>query len=84
MKPVYEAGGGPQEGFDAAEELLIENASHGEGGGNPMRDAFNVEAESDRSGAEYGEPDDATSANVETPLDPENEDGGEDPRRGAL
>jgi hypothetical protein len=56
MKPVYEAGGGPEEGFDAARELLRKNAEQA---------------------------DDQTSVNVQTPFDPENEDGGEGPRRGA-
>ena len=58
MQPVYEAGGGEQEGWEAAEEDLIENASHGGGGGNPIRDALTPELESDRSGARYGEADD--------------------------
>jgi hypothetical protein len=62
---------------------LIENASHGDGGGNPLRDAFNVEAESDRSSAEYGEPDGIDSVSIDTPFDPEDEDGGEGPRRSA-
>jgi hypothetical protein len=57
MEPVYEAGGGEQEGFEQAEDDLIENASHGDGGGNPLRDALAPELESDLSGAEYGEPD---------------------------
>ena len=30
MVPVYEAGGGEAEGFEQAEELLIEHASHGD------------------------------------------------------
>jgi hypothetical protein len=84
MKPVYEAGGGPDEGFDAATDLLIENASHGDGRGNPLRDAFSPEAESDRETAVHGEADEQTSPSVETPFDPENEDAGEGPRRGAL
>jgi hypothetical protein len=58
MEPVYEAGGGEQEGWEAAEEDLVENASHGGGGGNPIRDALTPELESDRSGASYGEADD--------------------------
>ena len=84
MKPVYEAGGGPEEGFDTARELLIENAGHGDGRGNPLRDAFRPEAESDRESAVHGEADEQTSVNVETPFDPENEDPGQGPRRGAL
>lgn len=57
MRPVYEAGGGEQEGFELAEAELIENASHGDGGGNPLRDAFPAEVESDASTAVYGEAD---------------------------
>jgi hypothetical protein len=30
LRPVYEAGGGESEGFEQAEELLIEHASHGD------------------------------------------------------
>ena len=57
MRPVYEAGGGPAEGFEQAEADLIENASHGDGHGDPLADAFTPEVESDLSGAEYGESD---------------------------
>ena len=59
-RPVEEAGGGVAEGFEQAEEDLIENASHGDGAGDPEADAIdneNVEAED--STAEYGEADDA-------------------------
>ena len=59
MQPVEEAGGGVSEGFEQAEEDLIENASHGEGAGNPETDAIdNEDAEAERSTAEYGEADD--------------------------
>jgi hypothetical protein len=58
MEPVYEAGGGEQEGFEQAEADLIENASHGDGLGNPLRDAISPEYESDRSSAAYGGADD--------------------------
>src|SRR5215212_2725610 len=64
MDPVYEAGGGEQEGWEQAERDLIENATHGDGGGNPLRDAFTPEVESDLSGAEYGAPDDIPSTEV--------------------
>ncbi|HEX8121817.1 MAG TPA: hypothetical protein VF549_11190 [Solirubrobacteraceae bacterium] len=57
MRPVYEAGGGVAEGFEQAEADLVENAQHGDGRGDPLSDAFRPEAESDRSGAEYGEAD---------------------------
>ncbi len=58
MDPVYQAGGGVAEGFEAAEADLIENASHGDGHGNPLRDAMNPEVESDEVGVRYGEADD--------------------------
>jgi hypothetical protein len=59
MEPVEEAGGGVAEGFEQAEEALIENASHGDGGGNPEADAIdNESAEAERSTAEYGDADD--------------------------
>ena len=57
MRPVYEAGGGEQEGFEQAERDLIDNAQHGDGRGDPEGDAFRPEAESDLSGAEYGQAD---------------------------
>ncbi|HEU4974450.1 MAG TPA: hypothetical protein VFT50_05130 [Baekduia sp.] len=49
MAPVYEAGGGEAEGFEQAEADLVENASHGGGRGNPTRDAFTPEVESDEA-----------------------------------
>ena len=57
LEAVYEAGGGEQDGWELAERDLVENASHGGGHGNPLRDALAPEAESDRSDAEYGEAD---------------------------
>jgi hypothetical protein len=58
--PVEEAGGGEAEGFEQAEEQLERNASHEDSGASPQDDAFTPEKESDRSGAEYGEADEAT------------------------
>jgi hypothetical protein len=58
MQPVEEGGGGVEEGFEQAERDLVENASHGDGRGNPEVDAIDNESiESQRSTAEYGEPD---------------------------
>jgi hypothetical protein len=57
MAPVLEAGGGEAEGFELAEADLIENATHGDGRGDPLRDAFTAEVESDSSTAAYGEAD---------------------------
>jgi len=60
MQPVEEAGGGVAEGFEQAEEALIENASHGDGAGDPEADAIDNETvEAERSTAEYGEADDS-------------------------
>jgi hypothetical protein len=65
MEPVYQAGGGEQDGWEEAEKLLVENATHGDGYANPERDAFTPEAESDRSTAVYGEPDALRSTELE-------------------
>ena len=56
-RPVSEAGGGESEGFELAEEDLVEQAEHGDGGPSPTRAAFPPEAESDAGTAEYGEAD---------------------------
>lgn len=58
MQAVEEGGGGVAEGFEQAEADLIENASHGDGAGNPQADAIdNEHVDAERSTAEYGEPD---------------------------
>jgi hypothetical protein len=57
LRPVYEAGGGEQEGFELAERDLERNATHDDGEGFPERDAFTPEHETDRSPAEYAEAD---------------------------
>jgi hypothetical protein len=57
LRPVYEAGGGEQDGFEIAEHDLERNASHDDGEAFPELDAFTPERESDRSTAEYGEAD---------------------------
>jgi hypothetical protein len=78
MDPVYQAGGGEQDGWEAAEAALIENASHGDGGGDPLRDAFSPEVEADRSTAVYGESDELES--TETVKEPTT--GEDDPAEG--
>ena len=69
MAPVYEAGGGEQDGWEQAEADLIENATHGDGAGNPLRDAFTPEVESDRATPVDADADRVISS--ETPDDPE-------------
>ena len=56
QRPLVEGGEGEAEGFELAEEELIDNASHGDQKGFPDRDAPPPEEPSD---AEYGEPDQA-------------------------
>ncbi len=57
-QPVEEAGGGESEGFELAEQDLIENASHGDQHTTTqiMRDADGIDEE--QTDAEYGEADD--------------------------
>lgn len=78
MDPVYQAGGGEQDGWERAEAELIENATHGDDDANPIRDAYTPEAESDRSTAIYGESDRLPSTEVRE--DPD--EGPDDPMRG--
>jgi hypothetical protein len=60
-RAVDEAGGGESEGFELAEEELIEHASHGDGHtpARIMRDAADEDA---AGGADYGEADDEHKA----------------------
>jgi hypothetical protein len=58
FEAVYEAGGGESEGFEAAEDELIENATHGSGRADPIGDAFTAETESDEATVVDGEADD--------------------------
>ncbi len=53
-RAVDEGGGGESEGFELAEEELIEHASHGDPGPDPSHLAGKPEED---SGAEYGEAD---------------------------
>jgi hypothetical protein len=54
-----EHGGGEAEGFEQAEELLEEQATHGDSGVDPLRDAPAVEQEEDPS--IHGEADEVES-----------------------
>ena len=58
-RPLIEGGEGEAEGFEESERELVEQASHGDPKYDPEVDGFTPEEESDRSGAEYGEADDA-------------------------
>ncbi len=55
-RAVEEAGGGESEGFELAEEELIEHTSHGDGH-TPSRIMRDAAAETDADDQEYGEAD---------------------------
>jgi hypothetical protein len=77
MRPVYEAGGGEAEGFEEAENALIENAEYGSGQGIPrLEELGEVEVEPDP--AIYGEHDEEDV--TEVVRDPD--EGPEDPGAG--
>lgn len=58
-----EHGGGESEGFEEAEELLEEQATHGDPAVDPIRDAGEVEEDEDRS--VHGEADEIESTETE-------------------
>lgn len=58
-----EHGGGESEGFEEAEELLEEQASHGDPAVNPLTDAG--EAEAERDPGVYGEADEVESTETD-------------------
>lgn len=59
-RPVREAGGGEAEGFEQAEEALVEAAQHGDES-NPLDDAYEVSPEIERT-ADAGEADELESS----------------------
>jgi hypothetical protein len=65
MEPLAEAGEGEQDGWELAEAELIENATHGDGQGDPELDAFTPEAEADRTTAAYGESDEILPTEID-------------------
>ncbi len=62
QRAVREAGGGESEGFELAEEELIEHASHGDSGPDPSRLAGKPE---EFEGGDYGEADHERSSENE-------------------
>jgi hypothetical protein len=64
QRPLEEAGEGEAEGFEQAEQELVEAATHGDGGVDPATDAFEPEEESDLSTASYSEPDEVDPTEV--------------------
>jgi hypothetical protein len=57
---VDEAGGGEQEGFEQSEQLLRENAEHGEH--TAALDGFPEEPEQDLGGGAYGDADEVVKS----------------------
>ncbi|MEA2292866.1 MAG: hypothetical protein QOE86_505 [Solirubrobacteraceae bacterium] len=55
--PVYQGGGGEQEGWEAAEGDLVDFIENCDRSCNPSRDASTPELEADRASVEYGEAD---------------------------
>ena len=62
-RPLAESGQGESEGFEQAEELLEERATHQDDRGGPLRDRPDPEPERPRSS--YGEPDRLDSTETE-------------------
>ncbi len=62
-RATAEAGGGVSEGFEEAEELLVEQASHGDPAVEPLSDRSAPEAEMDPS--THGEADEIESTETE-------------------
>jgi hypothetical protein len=63
-RPLAEAGEGESEGFEQAEELLEERASHEDDRGGPLRDRPDPEPDPPRTS--YGEPDRVDSTETES------------------
>jgi hypothetical protein len=69
MEPVYEAGGGESEGFEMAEDELIEHASHGDmhGTAKITEDAESFDEEDAPDPDLYGEADEIDPSEREDP-----------------
>lgn len=65
-RPVEEAGGGEAEGFEQAEELLEEHASHGDDGPDPTDLAGEPESPA-AADASYGDADEVDSTERDDP-----------------
>ncbi len=64
QRPLTEAGEGVAEGFELAEEELIDAAEHSDGPRGPLADAFTPETDGDGPVGEYGEADQEQSSEV--------------------
>jgi hypothetical protein len=57
LRPLVEGGEGEAEGFELAEEDLIEAAQHGDSAADPLGDAFTPEVDGFDNADAYGEAD---------------------------
>ena len=57
LRPLVEGGEGEAEGFELAEEDLIEAAQHGDSPADPLDDAFTPEVDGFDNADSYGEAD---------------------------
>ena len=64
QRPLTEADDGATEGFELAEEELIEAAQHGDSGADPLADAFTPEVDRGQAIGEHGEADHKDSSEV--------------------
>lgn len=65
-RPLVEAGEGVAEGFELAEQDLVDVTEGTEGGHSPLRQAFSPEPEAEASVDDYGEADFEPSAETRT------------------
>src|SRR5690348_13196180 len=77
-RPLVEAGEGEAEGFEVAEQDLIDHAEYQDGEGTPRLDQFAGEPEEADPGV-YGEPDEEDSTEVVADPDGGDDDPGEGP-----
>ena len=66
-RPVAEGGGGESEGFEQAEELHEEHASHGDPGPEPTHLAGEAEEPEAKPDSRYGDADDVESSERSDP-----------------
>ncbi len=64
QRPLAEAGGGVAEGFELAEQELIEAAEHGDSAADPLADAFTAEHDRAPLDGLYGEADHEDSSEL--------------------
>jgi hypothetical protein len=64
QRPLAEGGEGVAEGFELAEDELIEAAEHGDSGADPVTHRFTPEVDRGQAAGEYGEADHEDSSEV--------------------